>query len=295
MASQHEEESLDLYNNIIKEYCTENASLYKSDIILNINSTFKEIVDFFGLFKRFEYEHNLKKVNSPDFINTLRAWITEIKEKVGYKYGKYLPHSVDFPNNPHRSYTPLSYWRTVEVKDITLSKLYHNLFIKKYNYDNSRDFDRRRGYEYDYYLDSSKLIEIGEGFVYAYKLPELEKELTLLQHEKVQNTSPNTTDEFNQLPEYEYKTEIQKVAWLHETGVIETIVNNSKNEGTINCTRAAKIIHSFTNINFEILKKCLESIYTPNAGNKKNHPFNNPENKLFVMDMAAKFKLNKPT
>ncbi len=94
------------------------------------------------------------------------------------------------------------------------------------------------------------------------------------------------------ISEYENKTKTQKIAWLHEIGVLETVMNKCKNGETINSRRAAHVIHSFTGIDAETLRKCLGAIYQPGT-DQKNNPLVNPENKLFVADMAKRFKLNK--
>ena len=94
------------------------------------------------------------------------------------------------------------------------------------------------------------------------------------------------------LPEFDYKTEAQKIAWLYELGILDIVINKCKNGETINCRRAGFVIHSFTGIDAETLRKCLSAIYQP-GNDQKNNPLVNADNKLFVAEMAAKFKLNK--
>ncbi len=97
----------------------------------------------------------------------------------------------------------------------------------------------------------------------------------------------------DQIPEAEYKTQAQKLAWLYKLGVLQTILNQCKEGETYNYTRAANIIHSFTEINIDTIRQGMRAIYQPNENNNKNNPLNNPDNKLFVANMTEKFKLNK--
>ena len=94
------------------------------------------------------------------------------------------------------------------------------------------------------------------------------------------------------MPDFEYKTHTKKIAWLHEIGILETVMDKCKDGETINSRRAANVIHSFTGIPLDSLRQSLRAIYQP-GNDQKNNPLINPENKLFVAEMAAKFKLNK--
>lgn len=95
------------------------------------------------------------------------------------------------------------------------------------------------------------------------------------------------------LPEYEFKRDIQKMAWLNELGILKPILERCKEGGSYNYYRAVNVIQSFTDISKDAIKNALEAIFKPNEGNKKNHPLNNPKNKLFVSEMIEKFKLDK--
>jgi hypothetical protein len=108
---------------------------------------------------------------------------------------------------------------------------------------------------------------------------------------KIKNQGDDKS-ETEPMPEYEYESIAQKITWLHELGVIDTILNLCKHEKTYNIRRAANVIQTFTEINADTLRKCLSAIYQP-ASDQKNNPLNNPANKLFVANMTKKFKLNK--
>jgi hypothetical protein len=96
-----------------------------------------------------------------------------------------------------------------------------------------------------------------------------------------------------EMPEFEFKSIAQKVSWLHELGVLQTILNRCKQGETYNWSRAANIINSFTDINNDTIRKGLMAIYDTNKGNEKNNPLNNADNKRYVSEMLNKFKLDK--
>lgn len=89
-----------------------------------------------------------------------------------------------------------------------------------------------------------------------------------------------------------FKNNTQKIAWLKELGVLDNIMTLCKDGSTYNCRKAANVIASFTEIDAEILRKCLSSIFQVGA-DKKNDPMQNPKNKLFVTQLAETFRLNK--
>lgn len=96
------------------------------------------------------------------------------------------------------------------------------------------------------------------------------------------------------MPEFEYNSEAQKIAWLYKLDVLSTILEKCKNgDGSYNWNRSAKVINSFTGINIDTIRKSLMAIYNPGTDNDKNNPLNNPENLLFISEMASKFKLSK--
>ncbi len=109
--------------------------------------------------------------------------------------------------------------------------------------------------------------------------------------EILNNESSEIMDET--LPEFDYKTEAQKIAWLHEIGVIETVIQLCKVGNNNNYRKTAMVINSFTGINHDTIRKCIEAIYKPNSDNQKNNPLINSENKLFVREMLGKFKISK--
>lgn len=110
-----------------------------------------------------------------------------------------------------------------------------------------------------------------------------------LKEKKIEINTPKLEDINEPLPEYEYKWITQKIAWLHELGILKTVLEKSN----YNYYIAANIIHSFTDLKPETIRKGLEAIFKPNAGNEKNNPLNNPDNILFVSEMSKKFKLDK--
>ncbi|MEO6707600.1 MAG: hypothetical protein ABIN04_17305, partial [Ginsengibacter sp.] len=99
------------------------------------------------------------------------------------------------------------------------------------------------------------------------------------------------SDSNDSLPEYKYKSIAQKIAWLHELGILQTVLEKCN----YNYYKAANIIQSFTDLNIkhDTIRKQLEAIFKPNDGNKKNNPLNNPDNLLFISEMKGKFKLDK--
>lgn len=91
----------------------------------------------------------------------------------------------------------------------------------------------------------------------------------------------------------EFHSAAQKIAWLYELGVIDTIINQCREGEIIVLRRASNIINSFTDINKDTLRKCLEAIYLPNPSNKKNNPLKNTTTTIYISDLREKFKLKK--
>lgn len=180
----NDHETLDILNNLLGDFCIKNAKTYGTEIILNLRSTFKEVADFYNAFKSFGKQYNFKKENSPDFENALRMWITEIKIKVEIEKAEHKIYNPDNPQPYVFSLVSHVYWKTVTVKDDNIFKIHHNLFSSEYP-----DRQSRSTQEYIYKLLEPKLFEIATGYVYAYKLPELEKELIELANEKNINKS----------------------------------------------------------------------------------------------------------
>ncbi|MEO6232889.1 MAG: hypothetical protein ABJB11_19695 [Ferruginibacter sp.] len=175
----NDHETLDLLNNLLGDFCIANSETYDTKIILNLRSTFKEVADFYNAFKSFEKQYNYKKENSPDFENALKIWITEIKNKVQIERAEHKPFNPLDPERSEFSLVSNVYWKTVTVKGDNIFTIHHNLFSAEYP-----DRQRRSTQEYIYKLLQPKLFEIATGYVYAYKLPELEKELIELANEK---------------------------------------------------------------------------------------------------------------
>lgn len=98
-----------------------------------------------------------------------------------------------------------------------------------------------------------------------------------------------TEDEINP----NFQSSAQKIAWLYELGVTDAIINQCKEGDIIVFRRVAMIINSFTGINKDTIRKCLEAIYLPNSSNKRNNPLNNSSTILYIAELRGKFKLNK--
>ena len=94
-----------------------------------------------------------------------------------------------------------------------------------------------------------------------------------------------------EIPDVEFKSETQKIAWLYELGVLDLIVNKFKVDETYNMSRAAKVVNSFSKIHSETIRKALEAIYKPNEHNKKNNPLNNPETNIALSALKLKFDI----
>lgn len=91
------------------------------------------------------------------------------------------------------------------------------------------------------------------------------------------------------IPANEFKRETQKITWLYELGILQTVLQKCNN----NYYRTANIIQSFTDLKTDTIRKGLEAIFKPNDGNKKNNPLNNPNNLLFLSEMRRKYKLDE--
>jgi|GEM_PF-5565006 len=107
-------------------------------------------------------------------------------------------------------------------------------------------------------------------------------------NEKILDIKGNSENEFSP----EFKTKTQKLAWLHELGILKAVLDRCREQETYNWSKAARIIQSFTEIKDHTIRKALMAIYQPET-NQKNNPLNNPDNKLFVSEMKNKFGLNK--
>jgi hypothetical protein len=129
------------------------------------------------------------------------------------------------------------------------------------------------------YINKDKVIEVENAF----------KQF----EEQLKETTELGTDKGELLPEYDFGTDARKIAWLSELGVLELILKKCREGETFVWRRAANIIHSFTDINSETLRKSLQAIYQNNPANSKNNPLSNPNNKIFVEEMRTKFKLDK--
>ena len=100
-------------------------------------------------------------------------------------------------------------------------------------------------------------------------------------------------DDIENIPEYEFEKISQKIAWLHELGVLQIIMDRSKDGEIYNVSRASKIIETFTDMKTTTIKSCLQAIYQLNKKNQRNNPLTPLANKLFIADMVAMFKLGK--
>ncbi len=127
-----------------------------------------------------------------------------------------------------------------------------------------------------------KLPYVCEGYLRA-------KQVEFLRGKEREINIPNFENRTESLPEYQFKTIAQKIAWLHELGILELILQKANDNYYI----AANIIHSYTDLKTDTIRKGLEAIYKPNEKNRKNNPLNNPDNRLFIDEMKRKFKLDK--
>lgn len=110
-----------------------------------------------------------------------------------------------------------------------------------------------------------------------------------LKERKMETNNSKPENKNEPISEYEFKSIAQKIIWLHELGILKMVLEKSNH----NYYKAANIIQSFTDLKVDTVRKGLEAIFKPNAGNEKNNPLNNPENNLFVSEMVKKFKLDK--
>lgn len=128
----------------------------------------------------------------------------------------------------------------------------------------------------------TKLPDVCEGYLRA-------KQVEFLRGKEREINTPNFENRTESLPEYQFKTNTQKIAWLHELGILQPILKRANDNYYI----AANIIHSFTDLKPDTIRKALEAMYKPNEKNKKNNPLNNSDNLLFIAQMKRKFKLDK--
>jgi len=89
-----------------------------------------------------------------------------------------------------------------------------------------------------------------------------------------------------------FKSETQKIAWLHKLGITELILSQTMKNGSNNYTKAAAVIHSFTGIESETIRKCLMGIYVGGVY-KKNDPFASDSNRMHVENFIAQFGISK--
>lgn len=255
-------ETLDILNNVLRDFCISNAETYGSEIILNIRSTFKEVADFCNALKSFNIQYNLKKENSPDFENALRIWITEIKREVEIEKAEHKPFNPDNPQILVFSLFAHVYWNTVMVTDDNLYKLHHNLFSSEYPDKHSQSTQKNI-----YKLSETKLLQIATGYVYAYKLPELEKELIELANEKNINKALQDKNHDGNL--IHFKNAAEKYLLLNELGIIDFLserypLTSSAKKGLllayITDTKKGK---PFENILSAVYNKNTESDYYP--------------------------------
>lgn len=147
-------------------------------------------------------------------------------------------------------------------------------------------------------LDESEFLAIHNDDKWdRIKIPPFKRLSSFIQEDTTapQNQTANGNSEDEQLPEFEYESAVQKVAWLHELGILSLVLEQCKVDGiTYNWSRAGNIIESFTGIHAKnTIIPCLRAIFNTTETNKHNNPFNNPENILFVQTMRQKFKLEK--
>lgn len=103
-------------------------------------------------------------------------------------------------------------------------------------------------------------------------------------------------------PEYEFDTDAQRIAWLHELGITRLILNRTRDKGgAYNYTKAALILESITNIYNQNIRKSLAAMYNKydedstiynEKTDDRNNPLRTKKNKEFISKMKEKFGLS---
>lgn len=246
--------------------------------------TVKEMLTKFGYFNFFEEykkDFNKKYIESADKELLIKLEIEEFERK-------------DFSlkkRNSRYGFFEIGYLIAVNGDDPIIFNIVNK--ITKYNmyeyyddlYDGGPVKVSKSNFKQYYEECRRSLPRLANGYIAAKKVQFL-KEL--------KSNQPDDLHLGNEvIPEYEFKTAAQKIAWLHELGILKTVLDNCRAMNTYNFTRAANIISTFVDIKPDTIRKPLEAIFNPNETNEKNNPLNNPDNKLFVAEMRTKFKLDK--
>ena len=148
--------------------------------------------------------------------------------------------------------------------------------------------------EHIYHFDKSYFYELIKKWEVIFKNNYGAKELK--ENYIIPNTEP--IPETEPMPDFQYKTDAQKITWLHELGILKTVLEKSKeNNGiqtTYNWSKAANILNSIcTEIKPDTFRSALMAIENPNESNEPKNPITKPKNKIFVSEMLGKFKINK--
>lgn len=133
-------------------------------------------------------------------------------------------------------------------------------------------------------------IDRVKNFIYT-ELDIYEK--TLIYNSDFPIKSELIIDETEPMPDYNYSSTQQKIAWLKELGIINLILERTKKGEFFNPSRTANVISSFCDVKPATLRKAIDAIIKPNGNNRKNNPETNASNRLFVDEMLKKFRMEK--
>jgi hypothetical protein len=220
---------------------------------------------------------NLKE-NHSRYSKSLESF-KDIKDKLENEYDEFP--SYIFVNSKSKYYSLdelIGHCNYLIHSPGIFSILYHTILLEEFRYDLNKwkqhIADKKRVPTYN---EVENLLKKENG-----------KLENLLFNDESKNENPNNIEP---LQEIDFEGPTQKIAWLYELGILELVMNKCKNGDTYNPYKSAKIINSFTGINIDTIRKCLEAIFKPNDNNKGNNPFTNDQNRSFVDLMKAKHKL----
>lgn len=218
----------------------------------------------------------------------LSICVTDFQKRVEYSADKssFLQSEIEANtinlNDPRFSFDPIDDLEKMEILGYSdavngINKLFVEIISNVKKQD--KGFDTKTSYgvknlqlNYSYYLT---------GYIKAFYVSylesiELQKENKNLDENLAISTNSNI---------------VQKMAWLNELGILNLIAERCKNENVINYTKAGKLIASFTDIEADTARKCMDALFNPYTTNPNNNPTKNPENRLYVSDLLKKYRL----
>jgi hypothetical protein len=270
-------------NDIIGKFCIDYCKDSEIKKNLNLNSTFKDVADFFDSFSLFELRYAELKKNSPDFKTSLKLWINEIELKIGIDNLKKNRLSdiaqAGKRSNHDFSLLSYSYVDTVRVKCSTLIR------VTRYLFSSNADFEFER-FDYEnivFEFLPEKLFKISIGYVYAHKLPELKKELKELEKEQIELSMPIEN------------TSAKRLKWLGNTSHLGFIMYQLANKGfiefpnyngEINYTGLAeRLLNAFEFKDKQPTKKYLSEQINPESENNKISEITKGKLKINITDL----------